>query len=412
MEYKKARWEQKYEKFKQDRANIPIIETKINELRREMAALKEGPEYAQKKKEFAELSKTLTGLKGIERNVNNIELLLEYKRRIEAETLEYIEKRNALIQEEPSKKVSAMQTRIKKHNDRIIFLQEELNKVEKTMANPELSEDERKEIMDKRNIILTSIGQNTVWRMDAIKEKKRYEELAKTYDGKEIKTMDRKILANEQLLAKYDLIGASLLKGKNWEQIEPKLSNFEFKHDKNFEKKMQEMKQLREEEKAKEDNSEKEKPKTDATNIDRQKTEETPREQPREISSYTEEPEGELPVELTKWQQFLQKHPKIQKFLDKVKGFFKKDKSSEYIYKIKPITPEEVEEFQKKIEEKKKEQTRSSFRESLKVETIQKREEIRQRAEDRNSERYAIDTELKEAFEEDRSKKQESTSER
>lgn len=248
MEYKKSRWEMEYDKYNKDKDEL---KSKMAAIKRELAELKEGAEYAAKKKELKEMEKTQVKYDRIEKNKDKIENVLKFKKDLVGRTVELVEKKTEI--EKYEKVLKTFEQKIEKLDNENQRLLNRVRQIDNELKNPNLKEADRVKLQEERKEKVNAAKENNT----------KYSEVANKKDavGKKLETFDKdkiseELLKNEKLLGKCDLIGANLLKGKNMEEISAKLENFEFKPNKDFAKKIQEMREMY----AKEKEAEKEEP--------------------------------------------------------------------------------------------------------------------------------------------------------
>ena len=407
MEYKKSRWENEYDNYK---ANKDELKTKMATIRREQAALKEGPDYAAKKAELEELKKTATKYARIEKNSSKIENILSFKKELVGKTADLLTQKNEIEKLDTSK--TKLESAIKKLDDDRQKSVDRIKKIEEELKNPQLKEEDKQKLQREKQEKLKNIQENDVKFQEVANTRDAVVSKIEQYDKDKI---NKEILKNEQLLGKCDLIGANLVKGRSMEEISTSLQNFKFTPNKDFAKKIQAMRDMygKDKEQTGEENKEESKDKgiVDDKNNDNEAdlTEEIEKGVQRAIEEENrKDAEENKPAKVS---EFDQKHPRLAK----VKNFFKnawttiKDKitreskeagsemqksettkaekqeqetkepeikNSDFEYAMKHLDGQDQDEVLKTIAEK----GTAGFRESIKVEKQQKYKEMKDAA--------------------------------
>lgn len=237
VKYKQARWEKAYEDFKKTNKDDMVL--KMAAIQKEQAQLKDGSEYAKKKKELEDVKKALKEYENIEKNVAKIENILAFKKQLVNNTIGLVERMDQY--ENDNEEVKRMATEIanldaarKKAVDRV-------NAIETELKKPNLKDEDKARLNAEKQEKLGEIQDNDLKysNMVPLKESKEAE-----LQGFDYSKAQNELLKNEQLLAKCDLIGANLVKGKGKEDIGAALSKFKFTPNKDFAKKIKAMKEM------------------------------------------------------------------------------------------------------------------------------------------------------------------------
>lgn len=400
MKYKKARWEVKFEEFKK----LEPFEEKIEKLSKELEELKNGKisgdfktkeEYekakVEKEKEIADKEKELDEFKKINQNCDKIENILGFKRELTDKTIELLEKKKEIEQEEVE--FQKCDKEIDKLDKEMQTIKSELDEVENKLKNKDLKPEDRKTLEEEKQGKLEKYLKNQSEYKSLYDKKQEFESKHKNINISDKDKIEQEILRNERLMAKCDLIGANLVKGKNFDEINVSLQKFSFTPNPEFAKKIQVMRELYNKEKT---------VKTEVREPNAEDNQKTVKEGKENKENVTGLEDGVLPEELSddkdetkllaKVNKFLQKHPRIAKMIEGIKNVFKKqvvetvkddleetkdkkenekedkkEETSDFDYIIKKIEKDE-DEVLKKVAEK----GAAGFRESIKTEIKEK----------------------------------------
>lgn len=309
MEYKKSRWENEYDKYNE---NKDVLKSKMAEIRREQATLKEGPEYAAKKKELDELKKTQVKYDKIEKNQAKIEHILNLKKDLVNKTSELLDEKAEFDKiNETIEKCEKVFEKLDKERDALL---KDVQKIDVQLKDPNLKDEDRKKLEDERKSKIASVSDNNTKYSEVANKKDDLSKKVELFDKDKI---NEELLKNEKLISKCDLIGANLVKGKGMEEISAKLENFEFKPNKDFAKKIQEMRDTYNKEKS-QDNKEPEEKQEE----DKNKEKETESKEGQEKTDDNEveekgQEEEEKPVPVS---EFEQNHPRLAQALNFLKN--------------------------------------------------------------------------------------------
>lgn len=243
--YKKASWETKFEEFRDNGVNTSkTLTDKIKSLVAEMNSNPTDTRVKELNEEIKIASEQLKGIKKIEKNNEKLLNILQVKNDLVQESYDLVRALEVLndktIYTNVNDTINDLDSELKTLNTELASIEEELRK-------DNLDEDKKQELQKEKEEKLNHIKENNF----------NYSFLTNIKDGKlnKLEVINR-LSQNEQLIAKCDLIGANLIKGKSMEDITASLKNFKFTPNKDFAKNIKEARKLKEQEKEKrKDNS-------------------------------------------------------------------------------------------------------------------------------------------------------------
>lgn len=256
MEYKKSRWELKYETFKSGSIDndLKTLNDKKVKLANDMIqAYKDGKidDVKKMQEEMKNITDNLekkdNSKKAMTSNRAKIENTLQLKKDLVQDSAELLKKLNEIKAYEDAKKliedsdkdVANLEAEIKGIDAQIKQLNAKINAPNVKPEDKKKFEQDKEKLKVQRQQKSADIGKhNSDEYSKALKSKEELEGKIAKYDVKSINTV---LAQNEKLIAKCDLIGANLVNGKSMEEINVSLKKFSFTPDKDFAKKVETM---------------------------------------------------------------------------------------------------------------------------------------------------------------------------
>ena len=259
MEYKKSRWELKYETFKNgsvDNDLKTLNDQKVKLANDMIQAYKDGKiddikkMQEEMKKITDNLDKKEVSKKAMTSNRAKIENTLQLKKDLIQDSAELLKKLEEIKDYEKAKKtiedndkeVAKLEAEIEGIDVQIKQLNAKINDPNVKPEDRKKFEQDKEKLKDQRQQKSADIGKyNNQEYSDALKNKEKLEAEVAKYDVKSINTA---LAQNEKLIAKCDLIGSNLVNGKSMEEINLSLKKFTFTPDKDFAKKVEAMRDV------------------------------------------------------------------------------------------------------------------------------------------------------------------------
>jgi len=351
----KERWEITYESFKDGKylEEIDNLNKQIEELKVEING------RTVTKEQYKEIVQKSGGLNNqlkekeqqqanIEKNKDKIENVIQFKEQLIDETLVIAENLEKLenVQSTEEQKANLDKT-MNELDQKIEKATSELENINNELNNPDLTPEERAKKETEKQSKLNEISENHSKYSKAFMDKKAIDEkptISKAKIEEDKGKLKAELLKNEQLIGKCNLIGANLVKGKSIDDIQPQLSSFKFEPNKKFAEKLKAIREMRNAEKGKDVEIE-------TKNVEPGEKEDTELSKEKEVHS-SEENETAL-KEVTRFDKFMQNHPKIANAFNKLKNLFKKDKGEKT-----DVEPEGKSDLKEEIKEIKEETTK------------------------------------------------------
>ena len=297
---RKQEWEKEFEMYdKQEEAK------RINKLSAKFE------EKSISRQEYEELKKLIVKFKNVEKVANIIELknqLEEQRKKINKE-IEEVKK-----QEKQQKNNEKMVESNKKLEEELNKIQEELSDVSNKLKSNDLSDEERKNLENKKIELTDKKDRNNNKYVEN-------QEKLQNIDNKEIKDIGKLEEEKEDIgikISKCCFAGKMLMAGKSWEYIEVKYEENKKYTDKNN---SLSSKVANQRGKQKEDK-----------NVDKNKVDTILKETENKIGKEVEKIKNEENA-LVEQTEFQRKHPRLSKIFSTVKNFFNRNDKSDDVEK-------------------------------------------------------------------------------
>lgn len=263
MEYNKSKWELKYEKLKNgslDKEIETIKERLKEEAEKFNQAIQEGKnsEAQKAQDEINKLQgerKAKEDLKSaITANQSKIEHVLQLKKDLIKESAELLSKKSVIQEYQKSKKfVEKNDKESKKVQLEIEAIDAQIKQLNIKINDKNTSPADRAKFEKDKAKLNTQRQQksNKVSKLNSdeyINSRRTMDKLEAEVGKYKSKDIDKTLAENEMLIAKCDLIGKSLVNGKSMNDITVSLKNFNFTPNKDFAKKVSEMRDVYEKE--------------------------------------------------------------------------------------------------------------------------------------------------------------------
>ena len=272
----KERWEVTYENFKNGKMPKKVetlteelkaitksretLNAELEKAKNELEHAKSSEEYRNAevnvKKKEAEIKDTERAIQAkqeqideeknkIEKNKDKIENIIALKKMLvdkTAEVLEQIENANK-IEAEKKKIEQKIKDLDKEREEKASKVRE----IEKKLKESGISKEDEEKLKAEKATLLKDINANEQKYSETLNKKKEMDDAPASKPS--LEDLKKAALRNEQLIGKCDLIGASLIKGNDVDEISTKLSNFKFSPNPKFAEKIKLARQNRKEEK-------------------------------------------------------------------------------------------------------------------------------------------------------------------
>lgn len=230
----------KYEKMDimlEEIMNESDISQKINEMKEELNNIEQGVTGSNKKEYKENLAKARVSKKGLENKINFYENFEKNKKQILNIRDYQIELQNRLDGlEDIYKKGEYIKNEIKDHENKLAEMdkklesyQRDLDKINDKLNNKNLSADEIKELENKRSKLKLKIEDQNISYSFSLRKKMEYENML---NDDKMEKIENQILNNKSQISKCNMIWSSMLKGKNWDDIEAILQVGDFTAEK------------------------------------------------------------------------------------------------------------------------------------------------------------------------------------
>lgn len=257
----------KYEKMDimlEEIMNEGDISQKVNEMKEELNKIEQGVTGANKKEYKENLAKVRVSKKGLENKIKFYENFEKNKKQIlnirdyqielqsRLDGLEDIYKKSEYIKKEikvHDKKLEEMDKKLKSYR-------KELDEINNKLKGEKLSVDEIKELKDKKSKLQLKMEDQNVSYSFSLRKKMEYENMLKDSKSDQI---ENQILNNKSQISKCNMIWSSMLKGKNWDDIESILQVGDFTAEKGTITKIRDLKDRQNKKREKTENQVKEK---------------------------------------------------------------------------------------------------------------------------------------------------------
>lgn len=330
----------KYEKMDvmlSDIINMPDVKTKIDELKEKMNSMKpNGKNKEEYKKSLIEIndekkkiSKKINFYENYEKNKDKINNIRDFQ-------FELQDKLTSLKGvKEFSTKISTIDKELQNMDVQLEKAQKFIKLVDEKLKDNNLNDEERNDLTDKKEKTKKMINDQNVSYQFKLKQKIEFEnENSKLKE--EYKDIDKEIANTENLISKCNVIWSSLLKGKNWDEIQVVLEKANFTAGKGTTTKIKRLSEYQKE------NSEKSKQKSEEQEENIENSENPKIEN-------KEQEESNLPIPVP---TFKEKHPILSKIPGLNKLFEKRYEKQKVLKNEEVIEPAKIAEKTSKISKK------------------------------------------------------------